>query len=460
MKNKEKGTVASELGDVLDEIQRADNETPRTIRSDNGGEFKSKQMATLAKTWGFKQLFSNAYTPQSNGMVERFNGKLKRQFRMIRVQQDDNEWEKYVPQINKNLNNTRHRVIGMTPNELHSKSAQSIPEGPLNKDDAEDGAERLQTLQEKAIANMEDEARKLQWLEPTEFEVGEMVRVRQREDMPFNFSREMFRVRKKYKGRNDLVKDQYQLEKKDGTKMSQRFDSSDLYHAHRVRHPAGAPDKYVIGKIVKPYIDKSGKRWLMLKFTDERKFRWEPYDTIKSDAPKAVSRFEELVGLQWEPELKWNVKALNYRRFPKIPPLPDEGMDNVEDEEIGSLPELGTFVTDPDDETLQRYVWKSYAKKSNIPVVWDKVEAYRVSRQNHDLKQGEWVFYLWKGSKRAKNYYVNIGVVQSVDGDNVNITYTFAKPNARRKRKEPKPWTVTNELVVPVTDKTLQLLDS
>ena len=45
--------------------------------SDQGGEFNSKIIQHLTKTYGIKHITTSPYHPQANGMVERFNQTLK-----------------------------------------------------------------------------------------------------------------------------------------------------------------------------------------------------------------------------------------------------------------------------------------------------------------------------------------------------------------------------------------------
>ena len=41
------------------------------ILTDNGSEFKNREMKEICDTLGIKQIFSPVYTPQSNGRLER-----------------------------------------------------------------------------------------------------------------------------------------------------------------------------------------------------------------------------------------------------------------------------------------------------------------------------------------------------------------------------------------------------
>jgi hypothetical protein len=50
---------------------------PETIQSDNGKEFTSQHFHTFCDVFGIKPVNSTTYHPQSQGLVEKFNGSLK-----------------------------------------------------------------------------------------------------------------------------------------------------------------------------------------------------------------------------------------------------------------------------------------------------------------------------------------------------------------------------------------------
>ena len=55
----------------------AQHGTPRELLTDHGTPFASQVIATLCQHYGIRRLMSTPYTPQSNGIVERFMGYLK-----------------------------------------------------------------------------------------------------------------------------------------------------------------------------------------------------------------------------------------------------------------------------------------------------------------------------------------------------------------------------------------------
>jgi len=50
---------------------------PLILQSDNGGEFRNEVVRSLLAQYHIKQVFSKAYTPTTQGLVERFNQTLK-----------------------------------------------------------------------------------------------------------------------------------------------------------------------------------------------------------------------------------------------------------------------------------------------------------------------------------------------------------------------------------------------
>ena len=56
--------------------EREMNRTLSPIRVDNGGEFQNSRMSRLCADRGYQQKFTNSYTPQQNGVAERYNRTL------------------------------------------------------------------------------------------------------------------------------------------------------------------------------------------------------------------------------------------------------------------------------------------------------------------------------------------------------------------------------------------------
>ncbi|GKB61364.1 putative ribonuclease H-like domain-containing protein [Tanacetum coccineum] len=71
-----KDKTSAILKDFIRQIENQLNKKVKTIRCDNGTEFKNRDMIEFCRSKGIKREYSNARTPQQNGVVERINGTL------------------------------------------------------------------------------------------------------------------------------------------------------------------------------------------------------------------------------------------------------------------------------------------------------------------------------------------------------------------------------------------------
>ena len=113
LKNKEGSTIARELQKIF-----ANGSTPKVLQSDNGSEFKNKQMEDLSKQHSITQVFSKSYTPQSQGGIERCNQTLKKMIHRSFITNNNYEWVSLLPDFVSNYNTSTHTVIKTNPNEL------------------------------------------------------------------------------------------------------------------------------------------------------------------------------------------------------------------------------------------------------------------------------------------------------------------------------------------------------
>jgi transposase InsO family protein len=54
-------------------VENETKENIGTLQTNNGGEFTSKEFQTFYSEKGIRKKFTNAYTPQNNGVTERMN---------------------------------------------------------------------------------------------------------------------------------------------------------------------------------------------------------------------------------------------------------------------------------------------------------------------------------------------------------------------------------------------------
>ncbi|GJV75435.1 putative ribonuclease H-like domain-containing protein [Tanacetum coccineum] len=64
------------LQNFINKFENQLNHRVKIIRSDNGTEFKNRDMLEFYGNKGIKQEYSNARTPQQNGVAERMNRTL------------------------------------------------------------------------------------------------------------------------------------------------------------------------------------------------------------------------------------------------------------------------------------------------------------------------------------------------------------------------------------------------
>ena len=90
---------------------------PLVWGSDNGGEFKSKLIDALCRTYGTKKEFSLAYSPWVNGGCERKNRWIISELAK-RVAQFGPNWVSQLPYVEFSYNAAIHRATGFSPFKL------------------------------------------------------------------------------------------------------------------------------------------------------------------------------------------------------------------------------------------------------------------------------------------------------------------------------------------------------
>ena len=121
--SKKNTTVATAMRDILDEMEKEFKKQPRYILTDDGGEFKGEFIKLLesrvridskGKERGIRKKRTLAGAPQSNGMVERANGKLK----MLLSQNKKifkGSWKSNLERATRIYNSYKNRTTGYAP---------------------------------------------------------------------------------------------------------------------------------------------------------------------------------------------------------------------------------------------------------------------------------------------------------------------------------------------------------
>ena len=105
---------------------QAEGTTPNYLQADNGPEFTSKLFNEWCERNNIKLIHTLSYTPQSNGLIENFNGQLRKMMRegFIRNNADDKlNWIKYLDIYLENKNERKHYTTKERPNDVWRKGS-------------------------------------------------------------------------------------------------------------------------------------------------------------------------------------------------------------------------------------------------------------------------------------------------------------------------------------------------
>ena len=101
--------------------------TPKELLTDHGTHFASHVIAELCKRYKVRRLMSTPYTPQSNGIVERFMGYMKNALVTL-ISQHPKAWDEHLPAVLFAYRATPHPNIGDTPFFINKGYDPWIPE--------------------------------------------------------------------------------------------------------------------------------------------------------------------------------------------------------------------------------------------------------------------------------------------------------------------------------------------
>ncbi|CAM5124599.1 unnamed protein product [Natator depressus] len=90
---------------------------PREVLTDQGSNFMSALLRCLWEKRGVRHDWASVYHPQSNGLVERFNGTLKMMLKTF-MNQHPQDWDKYLPHLLFAYREVPQESTGFSPFEL------------------------------------------------------------------------------------------------------------------------------------------------------------------------------------------------------------------------------------------------------------------------------------------------------------------------------------------------------
>lgn len=120
IRNKTATTVAKAMKKHLDSFPRK----VYNVTSDDGSEFKAKAFQKLMEERGIKHYITPAHTPNKVAIVERFHRTLRSRLKLFTDMRKTERFTEILPDLVYNYNNTFHRTIKATPQEVLSGDEQ------------------------------------------------------------------------------------------------------------------------------------------------------------------------------------------------------------------------------------------------------------------------------------------------------------------------------------------------
>lgn len=191
----------------------------RLLQTDNGSEFIASEMQTFLNRRHVKHIRGIAGRPQSQGIVERFNGTLKSLIYENMLVTKSKRWVNDLDLIMRAYNSTMHDTIKTTPNEA-------------NNDDEQRAAVTARIRQTAKVSGRAD---------PDDIQVGDRVRRKVfkgklEKGSTINWSRTFYKVISVIHSKKPYVRIRYRLEGADGT-VPQSFTRNDVQLVKSVQSP-------------------------------------------------------------------------------------------------------------------------------------------------------------------------------------------------------------------------------
>jgi transposase InsO family protein len=213
LKNKSDSEVYQYLTAILKEDQ------PDIIISDNGNEFTNAKLAKFLREHGIEHHFIEAYSPQTNGIVERFNRTIKQKMFKHFERIDSHKWIDYLEPLTKAYNNTEHRATGMAPNKVTESTAPKVEENLLKS-----------THNDKITNNKV-------------YEIGDLVRIpikkgQFEKKLVNNYSDAVYKIEMRFPGVMGFIKDTYAVRNVNGMRVMKKYRFEQLKPAGRTQPKA------------------------------------------------------------------------------------------------------------------------------------------------------------------------------------------------------------------------------
>ena len=114
----------SDVANALNKIFSSLSDFPNTLITDEGLEFYNKATKQILERFGIHHY--SIKTPRKASIVERLNRTLKSRIEKYFFKNKTKNWIKVLPNITENYNNTYHRSIRMSPNDVNDKNHDEV----------------------------------------------------------------------------------------------------------------------------------------------------------------------------------------------------------------------------------------------------------------------------------------------------------------------------------------------
>lgn len=301
LKNKSLSIIAYELQTLF-----LSEGAPKSIMTDN--EFNKQEIKLLCERFNVKYKHTAPYTPEQNGLVERFNKTIKTNIHNYLAENNKKRYIDALPLLVHQYNTTKHSTTGFTPFELHRHLWRNSP--AIHLVATKNIKKQADKMVRQSLRNMNRENSPL--------EIGDLVRV----DLDvFVAHRKMGAFEKRAKKISKWSKEVYTVveidTKEDGKRMYRIADEDGgepvegryFYHRRQLQ--------LVKGDSLKEIGDS--------KNTEDLFFgRYDPERHISTLSRRLQA--ESLID-QRDLEIRYiedDMKNLDDPRFAPLPPLPDE----------------------------------------------------------------------------------------------------------------------------------------
>ena len=158
---------------------------PKAIISDRDSRFLSNFWKGLFSRLGTKLLTSTAYHPQTDGLSERMNQTVEIALRYYLSKSEDTEWTKFLPILQRSLNNSPNTATTKSPNEIlygfkvrEPTSVFKIENGPESNLETARDIHRQDAIDAMAFANADAKLRYDARHKPLKLNAGDKVFLR------------------------------------------------------------------------------------------------------------------------------------------------------------------------------------------------------------------------------------------------------------------------------------------